>query len=171
MAALFAVVLPVFARTTGGALGLGWLVSAFGVGSVLGAALFGRFGERWSRRRTFLAGVWGLCGLFFGLAAAPGLPVAVAVCFVGGLVGGPNGPLIPTVLQERTPEHLRARVIAASSALGMAAAPIGVLLAGILLEHLPFTPVTLGMGVLFAVGVLAATLASGLRDADEPSRA
>ncbi|WP_019587676.1 MFS transporter [Deinococcus apachensis] len=164
MAALFAVVLPVFARRTEDAVGLGTLVSAFGVGSVLGALLFGRFGGRWSRRTTFLASVWGLCGLFGGLALAPTLPVAVAVCFVGGLISGPNGPLIPTILQERTPAELRAWVFSASAVLTMLASPLGVLLGGVALDRLPFTAALLGMTALFAVAVVAATLDRGLHD-------
>lgn len=166
MAALFAVALPVFARTVGGALGLGVLVSSFGGGAVMGALLFGRFGHRWPRRTTFLVSVSGLCGLFAALAASPGVPLAALAFGVCGLIAGPNGPLIPTVLQERTPPELRARVVAASEALTLAAAPVGVLLCGLALEHAPLRAVLWGMTALFALGVLAAALDPGWRASD-----
>jgi len=171
MAALFAVVLPVYARDAGGPVALGGLVSAFGVGAVLGALAFGRFGTRWSRRRVFLVGNAGLCGIFAALAALPVLPVALAACFLGGLVAGPNGPMIPTLLQERTPAHLRARVIAASNVLTLSAAPLGVLVGGVMLERAGFTSALISMTALFALGGAYAALAPGLRDADtEPTR-
>lgn len=166
MAALFAVVLPVFARDSGGAAGLGLLVSAFGGGSVLGALAFGRFGKVWPRRTTFLVSVWSLCGLFAALALTPSLPLAAAAFGLCGLVAGPNGPLIPILLQERTPEHLRARVFAASSALTLAAAPLGVLAGGLALEGLSFSVVLWSLTALFALGVLGATCDPGLREAD-----
>lgn len=166
MAALFAVVLPVFARRVGGPVGLGVIMSSFGLGAVLGALAFGRFGRRWSRRTTFLVGASGLAAIFFGLAFAPSVPWAAAACLLGGLVAGPNGPLIPTVLQERTPPALRARVFAASSALTLAAAPLGVLLGAVALERSGFRPALLGMTALFALGVLAASLDPGLREVD-----
>jgi predicted MFS family arabinose efflux permease len=137
MSALFAVILPVLARRVdGNAAILGALVAAFGAGAVMGAALFGRFGQRWSRRRTFILGIWGLWSIFAVLSFVPGLPVMIAACFLGGLIAGPNGPLIPTLLQERTPSALRARVFAASSVLSLGASPIGVLLVGLGLERI-----------------------------------
>ncbi|PYE55442.1 MFS transporter [Deinococcus yavapaiensis] len=168
MAALFAVVLPVFARGAGGAVGLGAVVSAFGLGSVLGSVAFGRFGHAWSRRTTFLVSVWGLCGIFVALACFADPRVVVAACFLGGLIAGPNGPLIPTVLQERTPDALRARVVAASSALTLVASPLGVLLGGAALERWSFSATLLGMAIVFALGVLSATFDGGLRAVDEP---
>lgn len=167
MPALFAVVLPLKARGAG-ALGLGAFVSAFGLGSVLGALAFGRWGAHWSRRAAFLASVSGLGAVFLGLAVAPNAVWGVLVCFLGGLIGGTNGPLIPTVLQERTPPALRPRVFAATAAIGLAAAPIGVALAGLALDRFPLQPVLLGLGALFFLGVLAVALDPGLKEADGP---
>lgn len=155
MAALFTVMLPVFARERSGtAIGLGMLVGAFGAGSVVGAVLYGRYGQHWSQRRTFLVGVWGLCGIFGALALGVTMSWAVFSCFLGGVVSGPNGPLIATMLQERAPTPIRARVIGAASMLGMSASPIGVLLAGVLIESFSLQFTLQSTAVLFAITVI-----------------
>jgi MFS family permease len=157
MSALFTVVLPVLTRGSGGdASGLGATVAGFGAGSVLGALGFGRFGLAWSQRRTFIVGICGLWGIFAALSFAPSAPLMIAVCFAGGLIAGPNGPLISTILQERTPSDLRARVFAASSTLSLGASPLGVLLVGIGLERLG-APTTLQI-VATVVGVSVAAV-------------
>ncbi|MBB6099912.1 MFS family permease [Deinobacterium chartae] len=166
MAALFGVMLPVLARQEGGALGLGGLLSAFGAGSLLGALAFGVWGARWSRRWTFVISVGGLWLIFAVLALSSDLRVALGAMFVGGLIAGPNGPLIPTILQERTPAALRARVFGASAALTLAASPLGLLLVGAATEWAGLRPVLLGVAAVFAAALLGVLLDRGLELAD-----
>ncbi len=166
MSALFAVILPVLTRGSGGeASGLGASVAGFGAGSVLGALLFGRFGLAWSQRRTFIVGISGLWGIFAALSFAPPLPLMIAACFAGGLIAGPNGPLIPTILQERTRLDLRAKVFAASSTLSLGASPLGVLLVGLGLERLGVQTTLQIVALVVAATVIAVTLDKRWRDA------
>jgi MFS family permease len=64
------------------------------------------------------------------------LPVEVmlAVLFAAGLVGGAVNPLLVTVRMERIPPELRGRVFATTSAIAMAAQPIGIVAGGALVD-------------------------------------
>ena len=167
MAALFAVMLPVLTRRMeGSAANLGSLVAAFGAGAVIGAALFGRFGWRWSQRRTFILGICGLWGIFAALSFLPSFPLMLAALFAGGLIAGPNGPLIPTLLQERTPTELRARVFAASSVLSLGASPLGVLLVGLGLERIGVQTTLIAVATIVGLTVVAVMLDARWREPD-----
>jgi len=169
IAPLFAVILPFSIQTSGdNALGLGATVGAFGGGAVLGAIIYGAVGHRWSRRRTFLVGVFAIGGSFAVVAALPPVPIMIAALFLSGLISGPNGPMITTIVQERTPPALRGSVFGATTAIGFAGGPLGVLLAGASLQTIGTRPTLLGATALFLVVALALTFDSGLRELDRP---
>lgn len=131
---MLAVLLPYYMKTVAhSSTSLGFTVGAFGLGSVLGAIVFGVWGHRWPRRPVLLIGIAAL-GSGFSLLTLP-LPIwgMGLSLFLGGLIAGPNGPLISTILQERTPADLRGRVFGVTSAIGYAGAPLGVVVAGLLI--------------------------------------
>ena len=133
-AALFAVILPVYARDRfGSAVDLGLILAGWGGGAIVGALAYGTLGLRLPRRPLLIAGS-ALTGLpLWLLAATPALPLAGAV-----------GALAFTLLQERTPARLRGRVFGAVSAIGGLAAPLAVLLAGYALEGVGLAVTLLG---------------------------
>lgn len=145
---IFSVILPVYINQVyGEATWLGSLVAAFGIGSVLGAIGYGAMGHRLERRMLFITGFGG-AGL--GVAVLPFLPpfwLMLAANFFVGVVSGPLNPLIDTLLQERTPPHLLARVFGSLVALAMLAMPLSLLTTGYLLELI---------GVQATLGVIAA---------------
>jgi MFS family permease len=100
---------------------------------------------------------------FWILATTPSLPVTVAALAVTGLAAGPLNPIIFTVVQERTPEHVRGRVIGALWALALAATPLGVVLTGYLLEAVGLRPILIGVAVGYLVVTLSMFLNPALR--------
>lgn len=98
-----------------GTAGIGWLMSARGLGVLLGPFLFRRFFANSDRGifagivasfATFAAGY-----LIFG--AAPVIAVAALGAFVGHLGGGGQWSLSTLGLQRLTPDRIRGRVFAA----------------------------------------------------------
>jgi MFS family permease len=130
-APLFAVALPVFAREVyGDATDLGLILGGVGAGSLLGAVAFGSIGTRYPRRMLAIAfSIASACPVAL-LAFEPPIWIAVGAMAVSGLGDGVVNPLIITVIHERVPLELRGRVIGSMLACILAAAPIGMLLAG-----------------------------------------
>jgi MFS family permease len=165
---LFAVVLPVFARTTyGSALDLGLMLGGFGSGALAGTVLYGIFGDRLPRRATLVSAILVLGVPFWVLVAMPPLGVAIGALFVAGFALGPPNPLTYSVLQERTPPRMLGRVLGAGVSLSMVGAPIGMVLCGYVLQTLGLRPTLVGIsGCYLAVGVLA-FLTPALRELDK----
>lgn len=137
---LFAVVMPVYARQVyGSAAALGLLLSGLGAGAVMGGLLFGVIGPRLPRRMTYITSFI-LVGLpFWVLTTTPPFPIALVALFFTGVAAGPINPLLMTVFQERTPAELRGRVGGITMAVAFVAAPLGMVLAGYLVERLTLT--------------------------------
>ncbi len=163
-AALFAVILPVYARDRfGSAVDLGLILAGWGGGAIAGAVLYGSVGLLLPRRPLLIAGAALNVPTVVLLATAPSLPLAgvVGVLACMGLFSGAANPLAFTLLQERVPEGLRGRVFGAVFALGGVTAPLAVLLAGYALEGTGITVTLLGE----AGGFLALTAWLGLNPA------
>lgn len=63
---------------------------------------------------------------------------------LAGLVSAPFTILFATLLQEQVPEDMRARVFGLDTTIGVAGMPLGVIVAGLLIE---------GFGLRFALAV------------------
>lgn len=160
---VFLVVLPVYAdATTGRALDLGLLVGAFGVGSVIAAVSFGAFAARVARPPLLRIGLVVTAIPVWVLSTVPPVPVALASMLVIGLSVGAIGPLILTVLGERTPVALRGRVFGTYATLVNGAIPFGVLITGLLLEWVPLGLAVGVIAALYSVVAAAALLARPL---------
>lgn len=132
---LAAVVLPVYANDVfGSAARLGLMLAGFGGGALTGAVLYGMIGYRFPRRRMYVGSLLAATAPFGILAFTPDLAVTVAVLFVLGVAIGPGTPIFMTVLQERTPVEMRGRVFGLVTASVWIVLPLGMLLAGVLLE-------------------------------------
>jgi hypothetical protein len=103
-AGLFGVGLPALARASGGALGLGVLLSAWGVGQLVGSVAAGITGlpARWGR----LVGLMSLAEAVTFVTVGAASQVAVAAVLLGLLgvgVAYSQDVALPTWLQTRTP--------------------------------------------------------------------
>ena len=164
---LLAVILPVYMKAAyNSAASLGLVIAAFGGGSVIGAIIYGVIGDGFSRRLTFVVGVTGIGVAIAILAVLPPVPVMAGAMLLGGVISGPNGPLVSTVLQERTPEGLRGRVWGTTTAIGFAAAPLGVVVAGYVVDAVGVRTTLIGSAVIFLGVTCALVYDRGLGEMD-----
>jgi MFS family permease len=167
---IFLVVLPVYAnQATGSATDLGLLIGAFGVGSVISSVTYGALAERLSRAAVLRIGLF-LTGMpVWVLATVPPVLVALPVMLAIGLSAGAIGPLVLTVLGERTPESLRGRVFGTYATLVHGAIPFGVLVTGLLLEWVPLGLAVALIAALYTLVAIASLFARPLRRIDAPA--
>ncbi|MBA2678910.1 MAG: MFS transporter, partial [Ktedonobacteraceae bacterium] len=111
-AAFFSVIAPAYIKQVfHSALPLGLLVAALGGSAFVGTLIFGAIGHRLPRRLTFGIGYTvGGASRFWAFLLFPILPVLIAVNIVAGLAIAPINPLMDTIMQERLPIEMRARV-------------------------------------------------------------
>src|SRR4051794_20889117 len=129
------VILPVYAnRVLGGAVDLGMILAGSGAGGLLGTVLFGLVGDRLPRRSLFVGAFLFSAVPFWTYAGFPPLPVVAIASFSASLALAPLNPLLMTILQERVPLELRGRVFGLLLTLILAAAPLGLLIAGFALD-------------------------------------
>lgn len=155
-----AVLLPSHAVThLGGAAQLGLLSALWGAGALTGTLLYAWFGHRLPRWPVFV-----VCFLLMGApryATAAltdtALPLAVLLPLTGIGAGALN-PILSTVTFETVPEHLRTRVLGATTAMVLLTTPLGGLASGLLTDHLGLRPAFLALGAAYFLATLGPLL-------------
>jgi MFS family permease len=134
----------------------GWMLTVLGIGNLVGGVVYGTAGHlfRGYRRATFLIGVASFPIMLWVFVANVSYPVMVVFALLAGLLSGPINPLLVTVRMERIPRELRGRVFATFSGLAGAATPLGMVIAGWLLE---VTGIQTGL-VILAITATAFTI-------------
>jgi MFS transporter, DHA3 family, macrolide efflux protein len=131
----------------GGAIQLGWVESAMGIGIIIGGGLLGLWG---GFRRRIVTSMLGLLGMGAGtlvLALAP--PVAFFLAVGGAFFFGMMNPITMgpffALIQSTVEPEMQARIFALLRSVGTGMAPIGLMIAG---------PVTdlIGVQAWFLVG-------------------
>ncbi|MFJ3911739.1 putative MFS family arabinose efflux permease [Streptomyces sp. 2132.2] len=165
-----AVLLPVHGREAlGGATAVGLLVSVFGGFALLGALLYGLWGERFSRRAVFTVAFL-LCGApRYAVAAFTGTPLPLALTMaLSGLGAGMLNPILTTVIYERVPEELRSRVSGVTTAGCELTMPLGGLAAGLLVDGLGATRALLLFGGTYLLVTLSPLVFPAWRTMERP---
>ncbi|MGW6838183.1 MFS transporter [Streptomyces sp. NPDC054949] len=163
------VLLPVHGREAlGGPTALGLMVSVFGGFALLGALLYGAWGERY-RPRTVFAVAFLLCGApRYVVAAFTDTPLPLAVTMaLSGLGAGVLNPILTTVMMEKVPDALRSRVSGVTTAGCELTMPLGGLAAGLLVDGFGAGPALLafaGVYLLATLGPLVFPAWGGLND-------
>ena len=149
----FLVVLPLVARYTleGGAVLLGFLWAALGIGAVASALVLA--GGRTFRLRTIFLGGAAFSVLLTGIALSDAIPITVVLLLALGAALTAFAATANTALQMSTPDHLRGRVMGLWMLLFAGSTPFGAYLTGFLAEEI---------GVREAIGFNAALCAIGL---------
>ncbi|MEP6777178.1 MAG: MFS transporter [Chthoniobacterales bacterium] len=164
----YAVLMPAFARDVFGlgADGYGVLMSASGIGALIGALTVATAGHAFPQRTVALGGVWIFSAALFAFACTRNFYLALVFLTLGGF-----GMLLffstsNTVLQTIVPDEMRGRVMGVWGLIFGAMIPLGSLEAGSL-AHYVGEKITLGLGaVICAIAALVTLLAIRRREAE-----
>ncbi len=153
----------------GGALELGWLESAAGVGVIAGGLALGVWGGFKRRILTSLAGILILSAgvALMGLAPAAMLWVGIAAMFIMGF-GGPmaNGPIF-AILQSTVRPEMQGRVMSLLNAGASAMMPIALIIAGPLADRIGVQTMYVVGGVVCAAVAVACVFVRPLMRIEE----
>lgn len=162
--AAFTLMRPVYAqRVYGSALSLGLMSGALGGGALLGALAYGAFGARLPRRPLFVGGFVVLALSYGVFAVYPSLGPLLASLVVAGVAAGPINPILSTVLYERLPPVMRARVLGLVTAIAWMAMPLAVLISGLLIQYVGLRPFIVAVAGLYLAVALGMGLVPALR--------
>ncbi|MDQ3119588.1 MAG: MFS transporter [Verrucomicrobiota bacterium] len=165
----YAVLLPVFARDVFGlgADGYGVLMSASGVGALVGALTVATAGHVFPQRKVALLGVWIFSGALLAFSFTRNYPLALGFMTLAGFGMLLFFSISNTVLQTIVPDEMRGRVLGVWGLVFGAMIPIGSLEAGWLANWLG-APFALAFGaVICAIAGLVALIVIRRREAEE----
>ncbi len=150
----YSVFLPIYASDIlhGGAKTLGLLMSAAGVGAVLGALQFAARTEYKGLAR-WIGATCTACALgLLVFAFATSFWLCAAVLFIVGFAATSQMAATNTIIQQRVPDEMRSRLMAVYATMFMGVMPIGALIAGVVGKHIgaPRTTFLFGFAVLIA---------------------
>jgi MFS family permease len=154
----FTTVLPLLAKYAlhGGALDLGLLTSAVGVGSVVAALGVA------SARRTSQAVILGAAVVFSGVLSlvglSPWLPLTLGLLVVLGVASITFSSSANTRLQMAAPDELRGRVMSLYFLLFAGTTPIGGMVVGVSAAHIGVQATVVLLGAVCLLGVAGAVL-------------
>ncbi len=137
----------------GGALELGWLEAAWGVGMLAGGLLLTIWGGFRRRVYTSLSGLVlsGTAIVVVGLAPEHGFPLALGGLFVAGFMNPLiNGPFL-AILQAKVAPEMQGRVFTLVGSLTSAMMPLSLAVAGPVADAIGIQPWYMVGGVIFAL--------------------
>jgi MFS family permease len=150
----YSVFLPIYASDIlhGGARTLGLLMSAAGVGAVLGALQFAARTEYKGLAR-WIGSTCTICALgLLALAFASSFWLCAVVMFIVGFAATSQMAATNTIIQQRVPDQMRSRLMAVYATMFMGVMPVGALIAGVVAKHIgaPYTLFIFGICVMIA---------------------
>jgi MFS family permease len=152
----YSVFMPIYAQDIlkGNARTLGWLMSAAGVGAVIGALQFAARTHykglaRWIAATSTTCAV---CLILFSQART--FSLCIVVLFVVGFAATSQMAATNTLIQNRVPDELRSRVMAVYATMFMGVQPIGALIAGGVAKRIEAQNTLTVFGSLVLVGSL-----------------
>ena len=169
-AAIAAVVLPVYASEVfDSSVALGLILGALGGGAVVGSLAYGAWGKRFSRRWIYVMGFVLSAFQAWGYALFPGLVVVIIIAALVGLGIGPINPIVAAVLLEQVPSEMRGRVLGVVKAAAWMAVPLGVLIAGYLVDALGLRSTLLLIGGAYVFTLVSLAFHPAAADLERPS--
>lgn len=123
-----------------GASGLGWAVSAIGVGGFGGALVTAYFAQRERRSRLWLQSGLVMSAGVFALGFVPSLAAALPLLFTIGLGTMASMGATNTLIQVLSPDHVRGRALSIYTMIAIGVVPLGSLVDGAIASHLGLRP-------------------------------
>lgn len=134
--------IPVFARDIlkTGPIGFGWLNAASDIGSILVVVLLTLFPlhKKQGRKLLLAVGGFGLCIVIFAFSRIFWL--SFAVLLLGGMLDGISVVIRGTILQLKTPDHMRGRVMSVNSMFINSSNELGQFESGVMARALGVVP-------------------------------
>lgn len=159
LAPLQGILLPVHMVAQGDPGALGLMITFMALGGIAGAGLYAAFGARLQRRTVFVLSMVTMAAGVTGIALLPATPLMFAAAVLTGIGNGPLPALLMVLITERIPDGVRGRVLGLQNTVVLAAAPIGLLGAGVLIESIGVRPTgMLVAGAWILVTVMAMAL-------------
>jgi len=149
---------------------VGVMITAVAAGALVGSALYGWLGHRFSRRSALLVAV-ALEGAprFALLALEPSPPVLLAGLAVAGIGAGALNPILLPVVDEGVPEVVRGRVVSLLVGGVLAAMPLGSMAAGLLLDGVGLVGALAVFGGLYLIATTFPAIFRVWRGLDDPA--
>lgn len=150
--------LPAMAEHYGASLSsVGWLVTGFLLAGIVAIPLLGRLGDLFGKRRLLLVALGAFAAGSFICVLSDSIGVVIAGRIVQGL-GMAAGPLIYGLVRDSVSSQLVPRAVGAVVGAGSAGVAIGLLLSGLLVDHVS-VPAIFWFLFLFAAAITVAVLA------------
>ncbi len=150
--------IPVFAKDIlkVGAVGFGWLNAASDIGSILVIVILtiAPLRKKQGRKLFFAVGSFGICILVFALSRSFWL--SFAALLLSGIVDGISVVIRGTILQLKTPDHMRGRVMSVNSMFINSSNELGQFESGVAAKLLGVVPSVL-FGGCMTIFVVATT--------------
>jgi MFS family permease len=168
----YSVLLPAYATDIlhVGEGGYGALLSANGVGALVGALTVATYGSRLRPRLMILGGLWVFSAMLLLLAVVRWYPLVLACMAVGGWGMLVYFSTTNTLIQTSVPDEMRGRVMGIWALVFGGMMPIGGLESG-MLSHSVGVPWTVAVGALVCAGAGAVTWLVVRRHSPAPSGA
>lgn len=161
------VLLPKHFSDTGAPQQLGWMLMAISVGGLLGALGYATM-VRHFRRRTIMLCATSTAGITtLGMSLLPPIAVLLVLAACLGFIYGPVAPIANFVMQTRSPEHLRGRVVGVMTSTAYCAGPLGFMLAGPIADKFGIATTLVILGAPMLLIAIASTRMGVLRELDE----
>ncbi|GAA1978273.1 hypothetical protein GCM10009718_13520 [Isoptericola halotolerans] len=168
LAALQALVLPVYFTLADQPGMLGYVLTALAAGMLLGGGSYALFGTRGRRRWWFVTGIVGTTVGFAVVATLASVWVVFAGAFVVGLSGGLFSSLVGVLMIERIPEQMRGRVMGTQNSMMTAAPPLGIVIAAVITEFVSLDAAAITLAGVWLVAAVVGLLARSLRNLERP---
>ncbi len=168
-APLFGIAIPWFAnQELQSVRSLGIMLGGQGLGALAGAYLYGRLAATVRRRTLLVTSLTLLSVPLFPLAFVSSVWPATALLILIGLASGMVNPMIMTFVQRTTPGAYLGRVMGLINAGAMVAQPLGLVLGGMFLGLVGFSPVVFAIAVLVTTVSVVLLQSHALRQLDNP---